>query len=351
MVDQLLIHRLADGDDNLVGLNRGEIVFVKDRIETFLAVKNPGATFELHAGDGAVAEDAFGAPAVSNLDVFRQRGFDFFLVGRHLFPLFEADQFDIFCAQAQGGPGNINRNIPAADDQHAVFHHGFMGRACVPEKFNTVKDALDFLAFNAEFAALLGPGRDEDGIIGLLERLDGDIPANAAIIDERDALAADDFDFVVEHLLGQAIPGNAPAKHAAGGAHRFVNDDGKTGIGKVVGRGKTRRAAADHRHLFGIRRGNFFLRQGEFARRQHFHFLVRGEPFQQPDGDGIVGLAPRAFGLAGMCADAAADGRKRISLADEFDRLEIFFLFDELDVALDVDPGRARHFAGRVAIF
>src|ERR1039457_2474133 len=52
-----------------------------------------------------------------------------------------------------------------------------------------------------------------------------------------------------------------------------------------------------------------------------------------------------------MRADAAADGREGIALADEFDRLEIFFLLDELDVALDVDPGRARHFAGRVAVF
>ena len=64
----------------------------------------------------------------------------------------------------------------------------------------------------------------------------------------------------------------------------------------------------------------------------------------------IVGLAARAFGFAGMRADAAADGRKRVALADEFDRLEIFLFLDELDVALDVHAGRALEFAGRMAV-
>ena len=131
---------------------------------------------------------------------------------------------------------------------------------------------------------------------------------------------------------------------------RFVNRDRETGVSKIVGRGKPRRAAADDRDLLGIRRGSFFLRQGQLARLEHLHFLVGGEPFQQPDGDGVIGLAPRAFGLAGMRADPAANGRKRISLADKIDRLEIFLFLDELDVTLDVDPGRALHFAGRVAV-
>jgi len=70
--------------------------------------------------------------------------------------------------------------------------------------------------------------------------------------------------------------------------------------------------------------------------------------FRSRYGDGIVGLAARAFGFARMRADAAADGGKRVALADEFDRLEIFLFLDELDVALNVHAGRALEFAGRM---
>ena len=163
VADELFVHHLADGDDDLLGLNGGEIVFVKGRAEAFLVVKDPGAAFELDASDGAVAEDALGAPAIADLDVFREGRFDFLLVGGHLMPLFEADHFNIPGAQAQRGPGHVHRHVAAADDQHPVFHRGLPGRSRVPEEFHAVQDALDVLAFHAELAALLGAGGNEDG--------------------------------------------------------------------------------------------------------------------------------------------------------------------------------------------
>ena len=49
MADKLLINHLADGDDNLVRVNRYKFVFIKCRTETFLVIENPCAAFELYA--------------------------------------------------------------------------------------------------------------------------------------------------------------------------------------------------------------------------------------------------------------------------------------------------------------
>ena len=121
MADDLFVHHLSDGDDDLLGLNYSEIVFVKGRAEAFLVVKDAGAAFEFDASDGAVAEDAFGAPSIANLDAFREGRFDLLLVGGHLMSLFEADHFNVPGAQAQRGPGHVHRHVAAADDQHPVF--------------------------------------------------------------------------------------------------------------------------------------------------------------------------------------------------------------------------------------
>ncbi len=52
-----------------------------------------------------------------------------------------------------------------------------------------------------------------------------------------------------------------------------------------------------------------------------------------------------------MVADAPADSGERVSLPDQVDSFQVLFLLDELDVALDVNVGRARYFTRRVAVF
>ena len=82
-----------------------------------------------------------GPQPFTNVDVFRKRGFDFFLVSGHLVPLFEGNQFNALRAEAQGGPGHVHRHVAAADDQHPAFDGGFFGHAGIAEKFNAVQHA------------------------------------------------------------------------------------------------------------------------------------------------------------------------------------------------------------------
>ena len=350
VADQLLVRHLADGHDDLVGFQRGQIVLVKRGTETFLLVENPGTALEFEAGHGTVAHDAPGSPTVADLDVLRQRGFDFLLVGRHLVPRFEGNHLDTPGTEAQGCPGHVHRDVAAANHQDAALDRRLLRGSRFAEKLDAVQHALLVFALDAEFATLVRAGGDHDRVVLLAQRLKSDVLPDAAIINELDAPAANQFDLVIQHFLRQPVFGNAPAKHAARRALRLIHGHRKTRVRQIRRRGQARGTGSDDRHLFGVLRGLFFFGQSQLARGEHRALLIGGKPFQQPDGDGLVGSAARADRFARMRADPAANGGKRVALADQIHRLEIFLLLDELDVALNVDPGRALHLARRVTL-
>ena len=64
------------------------------------------------------------------------------------------------------------------------------------------------------------------------------------------------------------------------------------------------------------------------------------------DGDGAVDVAAGAGVLAAAVADAAADGRERVILLDELERVQIAALRGQIDVALNGDVCRAGGLAG-----
>ena len=83
-------------------------------------------------------------------------------------------------------------------------------QARLAEKLDAVNHAVAVLPFDAQLAAFLGAGGKENGLETLAERLEGDVLTDAAVIDERDALAADQFDLVVQ-LLAAHGPGDGRA--------------------------------------------------------------------------------------------------------------------------------------------
>ncbi len=85
----------------------------------------------------------FGPHPLSNCNTFRQRRFNFFLVGGHFISLFEADHFDVLGAKPQSGSGNINRDITAADNEDFALHRRLFGRSRLSEKFNAVQNTVD----------------------------------------------------------------------------------------------------------------------------------------------------------------------------------------------------------------
>ena len=79
------------------------------------------------------------------------------------------------------------------------------------------------------------------------------------------------------------------------------------------------------------------------------HILLGDELFDLVDGQRLVDGAAGAGILAVLSADAAADGRERIILLDELERVGIAAVARHLDVALDGDVRRAGGLAGRRA--
>ena len=79
------------------------------------------------------------------------------------------------------------------------------------------------------------------------------------------------------------------------------------------------------------------------------HILLGDELFDLVDGQRLVDGAAGAGILAVLSADAAADGRERVVLLDELERVGIAAVARHLDVALDGDVRRAGSLAGRRA--
>ena len=77
--------------------------------------------------------------------------------------------------------------------------------------------------------------------------------------------------------------------------------------------------------------------------------LRRDELFDLVDGDGCVDLAAHAGVLAAAVADASADGGQGVLNLDELQRLAVFSLRCELEIALHGDVRRAVGLAGRGA--
>ena len=140
---------------------------------------------------------------------------------------------------------------------------------------------------------------------------------DAAVIDELDALAADEFDFVIQHILGQAILGNAVAEHAARGGHGFVDRDGKPRLARSSAAVSPAGPPPMIGDLLGVRRGVFSSGRASWPAASISISLSEANRFSSRMAIGVIRLAARAFGLAGMGADAAADRRKRIALADQ----------------------------------
>jgi hypothetical protein len=80
--------------------------------------------------------------------------------------------------------------------------------------------------------------------------------------------------------------------------------------------------------------------------------LIGGQPFEIPDGDRIIDFTATASILASMGANPPQNTGKGEVFHNNVERLFIFTLPNHLDVALDIQPGRAGQATrGFVALF
>ena len=74
--------------------------------------------------------------------------------------------------------------------------------------------------------------------------------------------------------------------------------------------------------------------------------LIRGKAFQVTDGNGLIQIPAPAFVFTRMRTDPPQHARQGQAFHDKLHRLGILAHFNELDIALDINAGRAGQGAG-----
>jgi len=145
-------------------------------------------------------------------------------------------------------------------------------------------------------------------------------------------------------IAGQAVLGDAEGHPAAGDGGLFVDRDVIPLDGQVIGAGQARGAGADDGHLLAL----FLLDRGDVFRRV-VEVQVGHEALEVHDVDGLLDPAAHAGLLAGVVADAPADGGEGVFLLDELEGFLVLAGGDQGHVALHADVGGAGRLAGRRA--
>ena len=135
-------------------------------------------------------------------------------VRRHLLAALQTGQVHrLHARQAQGAAGGVHGDVAAADHQHVGADGRRLAAVDLVQKLQAGPHARGVLSGNAQLAADPRAGGHEDGVEpGLQQTLRiGNARAGLGF----DAQVQDVLDFLVQHVVGEAIPRNAVAQHAA----------------------------------------------------------------------------------------------------------------------------------------
>ena len=201
-----------------------------------------------------------------------------------------------------------------------------------------------FAVFALDAQLFIGMGTDGDihGIVLLLDLGDLDIRAHRDIGMYLDAGRKDMLDIPVQHILGQAVIGDAVAQHAAQLGPLLIHGYLVAHKGQIVGRRHAAGAAADHGHGFAGGRG--------LGARQLGFGIIHSIALEPADIHGIVHHAAAALAFARVLAHIGACRRERVILADQLYGIAVAPLADQRDIARDIHMCRAgRHTGHRVA--
>ena len=212
--------------------------------------------------------------------------------------------------------------------------------------------SLRVLTGDAGQSSALAADGDVEGQIALLPQLlDGHIPAHLDAAADIHAQLPQHLNFPIDHVLFQLEGGDAIGQHAAGALILFKHRGLIATGGQIIGGGQTGRACTDDGDLL-LPMG--LLVGGNDHRRDiaglGVQILLRQEFFHCINGHGLIHAAPGAGILAALVADAAADGGEGIVLFDQRQRILIFALRRQLQIALDGHMGGAGSFAGSGAL-
>ncbi len=157
------------------------------------------------------------------------------------------------------------------------------------------------------------------------------------------AHALDHADLAGQHLARQPVGGDGLHQHAAGPRLGLEDRRLVAQPGQEVGAGQARRARRRRWRSSAWR----WPRSRRTSGSWNVILLVGHEALQAADGQRLVQRRAAALVLAGVEADARADGGERVALAVQPQGLGVALLADQRDEAGHVHAGRAGVLAGR----
>ena len=173
------------------------------------------------------------------------------------------------------------------------------------------------------------------------EFLEGDILPDRGVEVDLHPQLLDHLDLRLEHVLGEAVLGDADGEPAAGHGQGLEDVDVVAFDRQIVRRGESGGTGADDGDLFAL----LLLDRGDEAGLV-LQVQVGHETLQVHDVDRLVHLSPLAGLLAGVVADPAADDGKGIVPLDELQGFLELSRRDQGHVPLDADVGGAGRLAG-----
>ena len=186
-------------------------------------------------------------------------------------------------------------------------------------------------------APLLQTDGHQHRVVPVPQLLQGEIPAHPGVAADLHAQGGDHLDLPVQHILRQAVVGDAVAHHAAGLLQGLEHHHLVAQLHQVVGGGEPRRAGADDGRLPA--RGLFRLALGGDLPDALVGHPIHGIALEPADGDGLSAPPDGTGGFATMGADPPADMGEGVGAVHLPHRLLQVVLPDGADVLGGVHVG------------
>src|SRR5215213_888467 len=327
-----IVLALADGDEDHVAGN--DELGTGDRFRTAAALVIGGTQLiadELDTGHSplTVVDDSRGRHHVHDLDAFVLRFFQLQRVDRDLQDRPPVGHNRLFSAHAQHRAHAVHRSEATADRHYSLADPDVhLTEVDILQKLEAGNHTVQVLSRDSELLRNLTSGRDDHGVVGIGQLLEGDVPADLGVVADLDAEVGDQDHLVHDHVAGKAPFRHPRPHHAARNRVALVDGDPVSLASQVTPRGETVSAGPDDG------RGQSIPGWGDLA--PGFAPVIRGDPLQVADADRRVDLLAPAGVLTGAGAHAAEAAREDVVLPVELEGVGVAPVGDQRDVARDV---------------
>ena len=212
------IDRLPNGHQYCVRRYGDSFHVVKNRSKTVLFIKNRFTALKNNSGNTSIVrQQCRRAPSVVDKNTFCARFSDFVHTGRHFRLAFQAEHAHLRRMKAHCGTGNIDRYIPAADNNHISMQLNRLAQIHAPDKVNAGKHTLRIFSIQPKQP----PGLCANGEVKRLKTLfpqlgNSHVPPNFHTCAELNAQFLEHIQFCLDNLFFQAERGDAKHQHTAG---------------------------------------------------------------------------------------------------------------------------------------